>query len=164
MSSIPWKVLRSRLTGVSLPGIGFSWTPDPDECKIAEEAVTYIENQGIFYAPFEWEHPKNTYVSAHNARVDITALMQKLMRRMEAFGRLEIIRNALRDFQRQLRALHLDETSSKTDMTNQQVADYDSALVRLRKVTGTQVACIAATYRLDVSSELDVWLQLASDT
>ena len=164
MGSISWKDLRGRLTGITLPsGIGWSWVPDPDERKIVEEAVTYIENQGIFYAPFEWEHPAGTYASADKARSDITVLMQKLLRGMDAFARLEVIRDALRDFQRAVRRLHLDKVPSKSEMTNEQVTAYDTALIMLRRISGAQIACLAALYKLDVFDELDIWLRPPAD-
>ena len=70
-----------RLTGISIPIFGVSWTPPADERKLAEEAVTYLENQGVLYAPFEWEHPKDAYDSAGSMRTELTTLMQKLPRR-----------------------------------------------------------------------------------
>jgi hypothetical protein len=170
MGLITYQELRSRyqehhrrINGISTPWGGLSWELAPDERKIAEEAVTYIENQGIFYAPFEWEHPRDTYRSADNARSEITGLMQKLLRRMDTFKQLELIRDALREFQRDLRRLQLDDVPSKSEMTNAQVTAYDSALTKLRRISGAQIGYFAALYQLDVSDELDTWLRPPAD-
>jgi hypothetical protein len=157
--SISWQELRERLeVELNVLGSKFRVKPDPNERKIVEEVVTYIENKGIFHAPFEWEHPKETYAAAVEARNAVNDQMLKLRRKMVAFGRLEIIRDALRDFQRELRALGLQEKQSKTGMTNEQITSYDSKLVTLRHTTGAQVGRLAAIYELNVSDELAPWL------
>lgn len=171
MAFISWEHIRERLAswvenrrlnGISTPWLGASWDNPPDEKKIVQEVITYIENQGIFYAAFEWEHPKNTYEEAAKARDRITLHMQSLVREMETFAYLDAIRNALRDFQRQLRRLHLSQIPSKSEMTNEQVAAYDSALIAFRQIAGAQIACLAVKYKIDVFDELDVWLKSPS--
>jgi len=158
MKRIYWNDISSRFTGISFPIGGFSWNPPPDERKIAEELVTYLENQGLFYAPFEWEHPKDCYNSADRVRDEITATMQKLRRRMAAFHRSEAIRVALREFQRTLREGELHELESKSSMNNDQIAAFDSALIRLRRSAGAQIASLVGIYGLSVYWELDHWL------
>jgi hypothetical protein len=151
----------NRITGISFPIFGISWNPPLDERKIAEEILTYIENKGIFYAGFEWEHPRDCYVSAEATRNDLTSLMQKLRRKMEVFKCCEIIRDSVREFQRSLRKLSLDKKESKSDMNNKEVEDFDKTLVKLRITSGEQIAHIAVSYGLDIHSELDHWVKMA---
>ena len=161
MKKVSWKDIMNRITGISFPVFGISWNPPPDERKIAEEVLTYIENKGIFYSGFQWEHPRDCYQSAETARNDLTNLMQKLLRNMEVFKCCEIIRDSLRQFQRSLRELSLDKKESKTDMNNKEVADFDKSLVKLRISSGEQIAHLAVSYGLDVHAELDHWVQMA---
>ncbi len=155
---ILWKDIKASFSGISGPGFGISWVPRPDVRRIVEEAVTYIENQGIFYAPHEWEHPKDTYDSAEKVRDKLTEIMQKMPRKEEEYQQLEKIRNALRTFQRTLRKLNLQDTPSKTEMSNEQVFLYDEAINELRYTTGSELAPLAITYELDVYSELGPYL------
>jgi len=136
------------------------------EQEIASKALTYIEDRGIFYAGKEWEHPKDTYLSAIVIRDHITALMEELVGREKyVFKRLETIRTGVQGFQRRLRSLHLDNVSSKSDMTNQQVADYDAALIELRRVAGAEIKAFTKKYGLVVSNkELATWLPPDAET
>jgi hypothetical protein len=130
-----WKELISRVSGISISGLGsVSWVAGPNERKISEEVITYIEDQGIFSSPFEWEHPKETYVAAGTVRTQLTAYMQKLNRDMESFAHFDTVRKALQAFQRDLRTQGLSTTESKSEMSNEQVAEYDQRLVRLRNL------------------------------
>ncbi len=159
MKRISWKDIAKRITGISTAVIGVSWNQGPDERKIAEEIVTYIENKGLFYAPFEWEHPEECFTAAATARDGLTELMQRLNRDMKVFEHAESIRDSLRNFQRALKKLSLDTKHSKSDMSNDQITAFDKELVQLRTLCGAHLAWIAATYQLDVHSELDHWLR-----
>jgi uncharacterized protein DUF6650 len=149
----------SRFTGISTAVFGISWNPPPDERKLAEEVITYIENKGLFYAPFEWEHPLDSYNSASAIRDELTEMMKRLRRKKELFQQLEIIRNSVREFQRSLRKQSLESIPSKTQMNNDQIKHFDGSLVDLRRHCGSQIAIIAVKYGLDVYAELDYWLK-----
>jgi len=154
-----WKELLSRISGISFAGVGsVSWSPSPNERKICEEVTTYLEDQGIFHSPFEWEHPKETYSAASNVRSQLTAQMQKLNRDMGSFEHLYAIRQSLQTFQRELRALKLSLTESKSEMTNEQVTDYDGRLINLRKTTSYRIAVVAKNCKFSITEEL--WRQL----
>jgi hypothetical protein len=162
---VAWEIIKSRaprrITGISFSAFGISWEYGPNERKVAEEVVTYIENTGIFYAGFEWEHPRETYNSASSARAELNVLMRKLDRNMPTHGLIQQICDALRDFQRQMRRDGLVEKFSKSDLSNEQVYAFDGALVRLRNVAGAVVARFAINYKLSVAAELDQWLHPA---
>jgi len=159
MTRRSWKELASRITGVSIAGVGsLSWAASPNERKIAEEVITYLENQGIFSSPFEWEHPKETYSSAGMVRTELTNYMQKLNRNMESFECFDSIRAELKEFQRDLRAQRLSGLESKSEMTNEQVAEYDRRLVRLRNLVSYQAAMVAIACKFSLSKELHNWL------
>ena len=159
MARLSWKELRPRITGVSIAGVGsLSWAAEPNERKIAEEVITYLEDQGIFSSPFEGEHPKETYASAGTVRTGLTAYMQKLNRNMESFEHFDFIRAELKQFQRDLRAQRLSGLESKGEMTNEQVAEYDRRLVQLRNSVSLRAALVAIACKFSLSNELHNWL------
>jgi len=150
--------LSSRLTGVSIYGVGASWKTEPNECKISEELVTYLENQGLFYAGFEWEHPKACYDAADKIRARVNERMEELRRDMGAFNVMRDIRHDLRTFRDELRKQSLHEIESKTSMTNDQVSLFDSTLLKLRECVGAEIASLALACKFSVSEELNMWL------
>ncbi len=150
-----WKELLSRISGISIAGVGsLSWSPSANERKICEEAATYLEDQGIFHSPFEWEHPKETYSAAGNVRTQLTVHMQKLNRDMGSFEHFDAIRQSLQTFQRELRALKLSTIESKSEMTNEQVTDYDRRLINLRNTASYRIALVAAQCKFSIRDEL----------
>jgi hypothetical protein len=84
--------------------------------------------------------------------------MQKLNRDMGSFEHLYAIRQSLQTFQRELRALKLSTTESKSEMTNEQVTDYDGRLINLRKTTSYRIAVVAKNCKFSITEEL--WRQL----
>lgn len=154
-----WKELASRITGISVSGIGsVSWVASPNERKICEEVVTYLEDQGIFHSPRKWEHPKETYSAAASVRSELTIYMKKLNRDMSSFEHLDAIRQGLQTFQREVRTLELSTTESKSEMTNEQVMDYDGRLINLRNTASYRIALIAARCKFSIRDELWDWL------
>ena len=159
MARHSWKELGSRITGVSVPGVGgVSWVAAPNEPKIAEEVITYLEDQGIFSSPFEWEHPKETYASAGAVRTELTKYMQRLDRNMKSFEHFYSIRKELKQFQRDLRAERLSGLESKGEMTNEQRATYNMRLVKLRNEVSYRAALVAIACKFSLSEELHHWL------
>jgi HPt (histidine-containing phosphotransfer) domain-containing protein len=154
-----WKEILSRINSISIAGIASAaWSPSPNERKICEEVATYLEDQGILHSPFEWEHPKETYSAAASVRSQLTTHMQKLNRDMGSFEHLDAIRQALQTFQRELRALKLSTTESKSEMTNEQITDYDHRLINLRNTASYRIALIASQCEFSITDELWQWL------
>ncbi len=112
------------------------------------------------FTPFEWEHPKETYSAAASVRSQLTIYMQKLNRDMGSFEHFDAIRQALQAFQRELRALKLSTTESKSEMTNEQVTEYDRCLINLRNTASYQIGLIAAQCKFSIRDELWQWLPL----
>jgi hypothetical protein len=152
------KELLSRLESISIAGVAATWSPSPNERKICEEVVTFLEDQGIFHSPFQWEHPKETYSAAGNVRSQLTVHMQKLNRDMGSFEHLDAIRQGLQTFQRELRALKLSTTESKSEMTNEQVTEYDRRLINLRNTASYRIGLVAGQCGFSIGEELWQWL------
>lgn len=151
--------ISSRFNGISAFGFGASWTPEPNECKVVEDLVTFLENEGLLYAGHEWEHPQDCYESADRVRAEVNSRMQQLRHDMDTYKRMESIRGALRDFRETLRQRGLYQFESKTQMTNDEIRTFDSALVDLRRSVGAQIASLSVACKFDVSDSLDTWLR-----
>lgn len=152
---VSWNEITSRLTGA----FGVSWTPEPNECKVAEELVTYLENQGLLYSGLHWEHPKDCFESANRVRSEVNTRMQQLRRDMNAFKSMDSIQSALGAFRNALRDGGLHQFDSKSTMTNDEIARFDAVLIKLRQSAGVQIARLAVACKFDVSDRLDPWLR-----
>ena len=164
MARISWEAFAERLgrlRGFTFPviGGGLSWAPADDEKKVAEKILTYLEDQGIFSAPFEWEHPKETYAAAGIVRAELTKQMQELRHDMKSYLNFKSIRSALRSFQRSVRAQGLTERESKSTMTNEEISSYDCTLVKLRNEAAVQIAQIYVACKMKGKSELMNWIR-----
>ena len=163
MKALSWQAIAERLgriRGISLPfGLGgMSWAPADDEKRAAEKIITYLEGQGIFSAPFEWEHPKETYDAAGSIRTELTKLLQEVRRDMSSYAYFKSIRTALQTFQRAVRAQGLADRASKSQMTNEEVVQYDQSLIKLRNTAAIEVARVCVACKLTGNSELMNWL------
>src|SRR5438309_2071330 len=75
MSKVKWNDIKSRLTGFSALGIGLEWLPPVSEREVAEQVVTFLENEGLLYVPLNWEYPNECFQSADKIRDTLTQIL-----------------------------------------------------------------------------------------
>ena len=138
--SIRFKDLASRITGVSIPIFGVSWTPPESERKIVRETFVFLEDRRCLYNDFAWETEHEVVDSVLAIRTELTAALKRLSETAEAASSLKAMRAACREY--------LDDTRYHGHHS------FMSALGRLRAIMGIHLAYLAVKYGIDVDGDL----------
>lgn len=148
--------ITSRLTGISIPVFGISWTPPASERDAAKRVVAFLEDRRVLYNPSELEVPEHCVRSIVDIRRYLTEELQKIDGDVELAKQLRAMRAACRKF--------LDTVQAPNDYHNIVEHGFSrghfaswvflSALGELRGVFGLHLAQIAAAYGLDVEDDL----------
>ena len=155
--------LMSRLTGISTPIGGVSWTsPEPD-VAVARRVLVFLEDRRVLYAPYDLEIPRSCVESVFEIRRFLTRELDGAVGDNLA-GTLRAMRAACRKF--------LTETDPRTANWDREWdwpsrgrrglgSSFDQALGELRGVFGVHIATLAARHGLDVPEALDATLPAA---
>jgi hypothetical protein len=142
-------ILR-RVTGLSCPVFGVSWTPPESRRDAARRLVMFLEDRRVLYAPASMEVPEHCVSSVIELRRFLTGELQrgsddelaKSIRAMRAACRkfLDVAREDVIHF-----GHHRGHWASWV---------FNGALGELRGVFGVHLAQIAVEYGLEVEDEL----------
>lgn len=153
MKVVKFKEIAQRLTGISCPVFGVSWTAPEAEVTIARRVITFLEDRRVLNAPGSLESPDHCVESMFEIREYLTKELQGLVAGEELEASLRAMRAACRKFLDRTReadrpirrALHLNGWESWI---------FFSVLGEMRGVFGMHVAKLAAQYGLDVEDGL----------
>ena len=148
--------ITSRLTGISIPVFGISWTPPASERDAAKRVVTFLEDRRVLYNPSELEVPEHCVMSVVDIRRHLTEELQKIDADGELAKQLRAMRAACRKFLDTVQAPneHYDIVEQGFSRGHYASWVFLSALGELRGVFGLHLAQIAAAYGLDVEDDL----------
>lgn len=148
--------ITSRLTGISCPVFGVSWTPPASERDAAMRVVTYLEDRRVLYNPSDLEVPAHCVQSVIEIRHHLTEELQKLDAKDELAKQLRSMRAACRKFLDVVHAPNEYYDIVEHGFSRGHFASwvFGSALGELRGVFGLHLAQIAAAYGLDVEDDL----------
>ena len=150
-----WQQAARRINGIGFPIFSISWNPPVDDRTAAERCITDLESRGLLYADFEWELPAECYTQASKLREELTRQMQDLSRDAPAFGELDGMRDACREFRQTLREKDLQAVAYHQDFRDDlQKAEYLQALGALRHKCGQHAMSLAVAYGIDVAEHL----------
>lgn len=90
--------ITSRLTGISIPVFGLSWTPPASERDAAKRVIAYLEDRRVLYSPYDLEVPEHCATSAIDIRRHLTDELQKIDGEGELAKQLRAMRVACRKF------------------------------------------------------------------
>ena len=152
--------IASRITGLSCPIFGVSWTPPEPERTVARRVVTFLEDRRVLYAPSEVEVPAHCVESVLHIRHDLTHELQALDRDTSLAATLRALRAACRKF--------LDTVGPmghRYGVIGNGYSDwvFIAALGELRGTFGIHLATLATNYGLDVEDDLASILPAAAD-
>lgn len=152
--------IASRVTGLSCPIFGVSWTPPEPERKVARRVVTFLEDRRVLYSPSEVEVPAHCVESVLQIRHYLTHELQALDRATSLAATLRALRAACRKF--------LDTVGPmghRHGVIGNGYHDwvFIGALGELRGSFGVHLATMATSYGLDVEDDLASILPAAAD-
>lgn len=143
--------ITSRLTGLSCPIFGVSWTPPEPERKIARRILTFIEDRRVLYSPSEVEIPAHCVESVIEIRHYLTHELQGLDRDTPLSTTVRALRAACR---KSLDTIGPMDHRFGPIGNGYQDWVFLSALGELRGSFGIHLATLATAYGLDIEDDL----------
>lgn len=151
------KQIASRLTGISCPLAGISWTPPTDERKKAERLLVFLEDCHALYRPFHAEI--EVFVNR-----SVLEIRQRLTEDLEDLSSSSVLAESMRAMRAACRKF-LDQSRDRTGPHGHFLdSDLYTALGELRAIFGIHIAKIACAYGLEVHDDLVTILPPESDT
>lgn len=158
------------MTGISSPVLGNSWQPPAPDVTVARSIISYLEDRGVLYEPYEVEIPQRCIESVLRIREFLTNVLTDQAMGADLAASVQAMRATCRKF---LRAVdersggpigrEFAEYNTETGeykpipwnpIPNMNDIEFNQALGELRGVFGIHVGMLAIKYRLDVQDEL----------
>jgi len=141
------KEIASRLTGISCPIGGVSWTPPTDEQDKAHRLLVFLEDRRALYRPYDKEIGCYVDRSVLEIRERLTEDLEGLQATSTLAESIRAMRAACRQF--------LDRSQHLSGPRWHPLEpELHTALGELRALFGIHVACIACAYDLVVRDDL----------
>lgn len=148
-----FKEVISRVTGLSCPIFGVSWSPPEPDIAVARRVITFLEDRRVLYNPSQMEVPEWCARSVVEIREYLTGELQRNNGSSELVDSLRAMRLACRKF--------MDNVGNNDDILRHgsQLGhwaswEFNSAVGELRGVFGIHVAQLATSFGLDVEDDL----------
>lgn len=153
----PFK-LFSRITGLSTPVFGISWTPPKDEAEIARKIITFLEDRRVLYVRYEDEQLRDATESILTIRSKLTEYIGELDSKSDLQRPLRAMRNACLHFLGGTE--HINTRSVPANVYHgkwsKDEVRFFVELGKLRAVFGFHLLQIAIEYDIDVEERLAV--------
>ena len=148
-----------RLTGISCPIFGVSWNPGVAKVASVRQALAYLEDRRVLYAPWEVEIPEHCVDSILEMRHFLTDQLGHLDGHDEDIApHLRAMRAACRHFLSTSDGLRDGPTRLQPWMAGTPGWMFNDALGELRAVFGIHIAQLSAKFGIDIEDELAVIL------
>lgn len=149
-----FKEIATRLTGISCPVFGLSWSPPEADVTVAKRIITYLEDRRVLYQATELEIPAYCVDSVLEIRAMLTTELGKISVTPEFESNLRAMRAACRKFLDSVQVK--DENIIRHGFSDRHYASWTflPAIGDLRSVFGIHVAQIAVRHGLDVEDNL----------
>jgi hypothetical protein len=146
---IPFADIAKRITGISTPVFGVSWTPPKSKRDIVRRLVTFLEDRRALYAQYHMEYSPWVDKSVLEIRAELTDILKTCPDDELLTGSIRALRAACRKY--------LDEIGhpgKRKHMIHPHEAEMWQALGELRAVFGIHLARLCSAYGVDVEPEL----------
>jgi hypothetical protein len=144
---ISYKSIAKRITGVSIPVFGISWTPPALDRDIAKKLISYLEDRRALFYPYGMEIPFHVKESIMQIRIYLTDLLQQIDNDSALIPNIKSMRAACRKY--------LDE-NPKSDRRHRYFEPADTiSLGELRGVFGINLAEICVKYGISLDKGLE---------
>jgi hypothetical protein len=143
------KQLAQRLTGISTPIGGLSWTPPVDERALAKQLLVFLEDRRALFMPYNMEVDSYVVDSILDIRQRLTEDLEKISRSSVLGESISAMRASCRKY--------LTETQDDPRRMHHWRMDGHiwQALGELRAIFGIHIARIACAYDLEVEEQLE---------
>jgi hypothetical protein len=137
----------------------FSLTPVDlkKEQQTSEDAITFLEDKGIFHIAFSLEHPKACHESAKEIRGKLTEIM-KGIRVTKAYDYISNLRQECFDFMRNLEQNNLHLVSYDSQLTPTQKNLFYKLLQDFRDNSKKPISSLAKEYGINIKGYLSNFL------
>lgn len=142
------KKLAKRLTGISTPIGGVSWTPPTDECDVAKELLVFLEDRRALFMPYHMEVGLFVVRSVEEIRKRLTEDLQRIDRSSVLGQSIAAMRASYRKFMTQTQG------DPRTHHWHMEGTIWQ-ALGELRGIFGLHIARIACAYDLEIEAQLE---------
>lgn len=149
-----FKDIAARLTGISSPIFGVSWTPPETERSVAKRVIAFLEDRRVLYSPSEMEVPDHCVQSVFVIRESLTTEISKLDEKSEIAASLRAMRAACRKFLDTAQADDGRIIRFGAERGHYASWTFNGALGEMRGVFGVHVARLAAAYGVNIDKEL----------
>jgi len=153
--AVSFKRIAKRITGISVPIFGVSWTPPETDREVVRKLVLYLEDRRALYHPYDMESPHYVIESVLEIRRHLTEVLQTLDEGSDLIAYLRAMRAACRKF--------LDFFDNKKLGRRFNYPDTLTALGELRGVFGIHIAELCVKYGLDIEGELEIILPVEDE-
>ncbi len=142
------KQLAKRLTGISTPIGGISWTPPVDERDVAKQLLVFLEDRRALYMPYDME--VGSYVMD-----SIIEIRQRLTKDLEQISRSSVLGESISAMRASCRKFLTDTQDDPKHRHHWRMEGHIwQALGELRAICGLHIARIACAYDLEIEEQL----------
>ena len=145
--------VANRLTGISCPVFGVSWTPSELEVTTARRVISFLEDRCVLYNPTEVELPEHCVRSVLEIRQFLTPQLGEMDPQDELSKNLTAMRTACRKFLDSITPVMSDGLQHNS-LRGFSEWVFISALGEMRGIIGLHVALIATRNGLDLGRDL----------
>jgi len=136
--------LGFKLTGVSCPVFGVSWTPADSDRKIIQDLFRFLEDRRVLYNPYHLEVEYQVVQSVLEIRKELTRALTQFDAKSDTADALRAMRAACRKF--------LDSQHPAQRMVYSRFGEpFFLHLGELRSAFGLQLARLAVMYGIEDS-------------
>ncbi|WP_432718624.1 DUF6650 family protein [Pectinatus frisingensis] len=143
-----------RITGLSCPICGISWTPSEPEINIAKRIIIFLEARRVLYIPSEMENPTYCVESVIEIRNFLTTELSKIDEKTNLYSYVSAMRKACNKFLSRCDKKNGDILIHGGNWGHWASWTFAAALGEMRGTFGTMVTQIASAYGLNVEDDL----------
>jgi len=143
------KQLATRLTSISTPIGGVSWTPPVDEHDVAKKLLVFMEDRRAMFMPYDME-------VGHYVIDSIQEIRQRLTEDLEQISRSSVLGESVSAMRASCRKFLTETQDDPRRMRHwhMEVVIWN-ALGELRAICGLHIARIACAYDLEIEEQLE---------